>query len=296
MIRELLFILAIVAAFPFVFERRRKAMGEAARRGAPGKSAALSQGITHYQWLGPVRGPIAVAIHGMTTPSTVWAEVAEGLGKIGYRVLVYDLYGRGLSDAPNGPQDAAFFLRQLTDLLANQGVGQDLTIVGYSMGGSIATAFAGTHPERVKRLILLAPTGMGHAEDSATRFIRQVPIVGDWLHLALAGSRLRKRSGAMAGVQATELTRRGYLPAILSSIRGILQDRQEDHHRAIGRTDVPVVALWGDKDDVVPLSGLGNLAQWNRAARQEVIAGAGHGMPFTHAPEVIAVLKDVLRE
>ena len=41
---------------------------------------------------------------------------------------------------------------------------------------------------------------------------------------------------------------------------------------------------------------LGNLAQWNRAARQEVIAGAGHGMPFTHAAAVMAVLKDVLRE
>ena len=296
MIWETLFVLAIVAAVPFVREARRKRIGARERRASPGRSAVLSQGITHYQWLGPVRGPIVVAIHGMTTPSTVWTEVAEGLGSIGYRVLVYDLYGRGLSDAPNGRQDTPFFLRQLTDLLADQGVGQDLTVVGYSLGGAIATAFAGTHPERVKRLILLAPTGMGHAEDGVTRLIRQVPFAGDWLHLALAGVRLRRASGTMAGVQLAELERRGYLPAILSSIRGILQDRQEDHHRAIGRADVPVVALWGDKDDIVPLSGLGNLALWNRAARQEVIAGVGHGMPFTHAPEVIAVLKDVLRE
>ena len=101
---------------------------------------------------------------------------------------------------------------------------------------------------------------MGHAEDGVTRLIRQVPFVGDWLHLALAGVRLRRASGTMAAVQAIELKRRGYLPAILSSIRGILQDRQEDLHRAIGRADVPVVALWGDKDDIVPLSGLGSLS------------------------------------
>ena len=140
MIWELLFVLAIVAAVPFVLEARRKRIGAPERRASPGKSAVLSQGVTHYQWLGPVRGPIVVAIHGMATPSTVWTEVAEGLGSIGYRVLVYDLYGRGLSDAPNGAQDAPFFLRQLTDLLANQGVGQDLTVDDLATDRSLSTA------------------------------------------------------------------------------------------------------------------------------------------------------------
>lgn len=293
-----LILLAIVLALPLVLESRRRQIGAAQRRGTPGKFAVLSQGVTHYQWLGPVRGPVVVAVHGMTTPLPVWTELAEGLGKIGYRVLVYDLYGRGLSDAPKGPQDRPFFLTQLEDLLADQGLGQDLTLIGYSLGGAIATAFAGTHPERVKRLILLAPVGMGHAEAGLARFIRQTPWIGDWLHLALFGPGLRRRIAvtALKPVQLAELARQGFRAAVLASIRGIVQDRLEADHRAIGRADVPVVALWGGKDVIVPLSGLGNLAQWNRAARQEVIAGAGHGMPFTHAPEVMAVLKDVLRE
>ena len=297
---ELLFILATLAALPFVFEIRRNVIGDRERRGTPGKTAELTQGTTYYQWLGPVRGPIAVAIHDTTMPSAVWDEVAEGLGAIGYRVLVYDLYGRGLSDAPKGPQDRAFFIGQLTDLLADQGIGQDLTLIGYGLGGAIATAFAADQTERVKRLIMLAPLGIERTEDGLARFIRQTPLVGDWLFLTMFGGQLRKGVAAapsrIGPEQLEELGRKGFLPAVLSSIRGIGQDRQEADHRAIGRADVPVVALWGQHDIVVPLSGLGTLAQWNRAARQEVIAGAGHGMPYTHAAEVIAVLKDVLRE
>lgn len=297
---ELLFILAILAALPFVFEIRRNVIGDRERRGTPAKTAELSQGTTYYQWLGPVRGPIAVAIHDTTMPSAVWDEVAEGLGAIGYRVLVYDLYGRGLSDAPKGPQDRAFFIGQLTDLLADQGIGQDLTLIGYGLGGAIATAFAADQTERVKRLILLAPLGIERTEDELARFIRQTPLVGDWLFLTMFGGQLRKGVAAapsrIGPAQLEELGHKGFLPAVLSSLRGIGQGRQEADHRAIGRSDVPVVALWGQLDTVVPLAGLGTLAQWNRNARQEVITGAGHGLPYTHAADVMAVLTDVLRE
>jgi pimeloyl-ACP methyl ester carboxylesterase len=296
----ILILIGIVVAFPFVWEARRKPIGEVERHGAPGGFAVLPQGITYYQWLGPVRGPIAVAIHDTTMPSAVWDEIAEGLGAISYRVLVYDLYGRGLSDAPKGAQDRAFHIRQLTDLLADQGLGQDLTLIGYGLGGAIATAFTADHPERVKRLILLAPMGLELKDVGLPRFIRQTPLIGDWLFMTLFGGQLRQTVAAtpsrIGPAQLEELGRKGFLPAVLSSIRGIGQDRQEADHRAIGRADVPVVALWGQVDTVVPLASLGTLAQWNRNARQEVIAGAGHGLPYTHAAEVIAVLKDVLRE
>lgn len=300
MIWLVLILVAALAAFPFIWESRRRPIAAAERHGAPGAFAALPQGITYYQWLGPVRGPIAVAIHDTTMPSAVWDEVADGLGAIGYRVLVYDLYGRGLSDAPKGPQDRGFFIRQLTDLLADQGLGQDLTLIGYGLGGAIATAFTAEQTERVKRLILLAPLGTERTEDGLARFIRQTPLIGDWLFLALFGGQLRQGVAAtpsrIGPAQLEELGRKGFLPAVLSSLRGLGRDRQEADHRVIGRSDVPVVALWSQLDTVVPLSGLGTLAQWNRNARQEVITGAGHGMPYTHAAEVMAVLKDVLRE
>lgn len=297
-----LFLAALIAA-PIVSERLRTPIGKAARKGAPGKFAALGQGITHYRWIGPVRGPVAVMVHGLTTPSIVWDGIAEGMALLGYRVLVYDLYGRGLSDAPAGAQDRGFFLQQLNDLLDDQGLAEDLTLVGYSMGGAIATSFAAANPHRMKRLILLAPSGLQIVEGDFWAFCRKTPVIGDWLHSVLGGFQMRKALTQAAegppkvqAAQVSELSRRGFLPAVLASRRGMLKEVQMQEHQAISRDGIPVVAIWGGHDAVIPVSAMGQLAQWNRAARQEEVKGAGHGLPFTHSDDVCNILRDVLRE
>jgi pimeloyl-ACP methyl ester carboxylesterase len=296
---------AIVATLPQQAEARRLP-AERMRDAAPGRFARLSQGVTHYQWLGPVRGPVVVAIHGLSTPGPVFYAIARGLAGIGYRVLIYDLYGRGYSDAPRGRQDRAFFLTQLQDLLAHQELDADLTLLGYSMGGAIATAFGAAHPGRMKRLILLAPAGVRLREDRLTRFCRTTPVLGDWVHAVIAQRRdrraLRRQLGrdfdieGIIELQLAEYAGRGFLRSVLSSRRHMLAEVQEADHRLLGREGVPVVGIWAETDRVIPLSALGTLTQWNRVVRQEVVPGAGHQIPFTHAQDVTALLAGVLRE
>jgi len=301
-IAAIVFILAIA---PFVSEWMRPAISAKARHATDGEFAHLSQGITHFQWIGPARGPVAVLIHGLTTPSVGLEGIAEGLGTMGYRVLMYDLYGRGLSDAPRGKQDRAFFLQQLSDLLEHEKQSEELTLVGYSMGGAIATAFAAENQHSIKRLILLAGACVDMNESRFSRFCRRTPFLGAWVHGVSARGRIlasiprRSRHQLTQKVlvaQRQELNRRGYLPAVLSSRRGMLSEIQEEDHRLLGHEDVPVVAIWGEKDKAVPISSLGTLAKWNRAARQEVVEGADHGMPYTHDAAVIEALRSALRE
>ena len=66
-------------------------------------------------------------------------------------------------------------------------------------------------------------------------------------------------------------------------------------HRGLGVDGIPVLAIWAEKDEVIPISSVGTLAQWNRTARQEVIEGAGHGMPYTHPDEVVESLRELLQ-
>lgn len=300
----LVIFLVVVAVWPFACEALRAPMNEAARRAAPGEFAQLSQGVTHYRWIGPARGPVAVCIHGLTTPSMVWDAVAQGLARMGFRVLVYDLYGRGYSDRAPGLQDQDFFVRQLDDLLDAQGVGNDITLLGYSMGGAIATVFTARNPARVRRMILLAPAGMGHDLGRLAAFTRDTPVLGDWLMLLryprahMKGTEAeRNLPSEVAGIvdyQQAELGKRGFVPAVLSSLRGILPRPLEEAHRTIGRADIPVLAIWGHDDTVIPLRAMGQLAQWNLTARHEVIEGAGHGLTYTHASAVLdAIQTDV---
>lgn len=300
-----LVLLAIVVAVPFVREALRPKMDDAARKAAPGHFVALSQGVTHYDWIGPARGPVAVCVHGLTTPSPVWRGLAQGLSWMGYRVLIYDLFGRGYSDRPAGPQDQAFFQRQLDDLLDSQGIKDDITLLGYSMGGAIATCFAASQPQRVRQLILLAPAGMITVRRRLLRYIH-IPFVGDWLMLALYPRRHLTETEAeralpdavpeIVDIQQNELRFRGFTPAVLASLRGQASDTLETEHRSVHRAGVPVLAIWGEDDPVIPLKAMGKLAEWSRNARQEVISGARHGLVYTHTDAVIEEMRATLRE
>ena len=294
--------LAVVIAIPLVIEFTRKRVTEDTRRDAPGKFANLSQGVVHYDWLGPTRGPVCVCIHGLTTPSYVWGGLARGLALMGFRILIFDHYGRGHSDRPKAARDDAFYLTELEELLEHETVGGDLTLIGYSMGGAIATLFAANHPDRVRQLILLAPAGMGLVHSRLNRFITQTPLIGDWLMLAFFPRRLRKgiRSEAafktqvenIGDMQQAELNWRGFVPAVLSSLRGVLGHNLKAEHQIIHRSGIPVLAIWGREDTVIPMSSVGVLAEWSRNAHQEVIDGATHALTYTHADQILEIIRD----
>ncbi len=298
----LLALIVLVAVVPFVVERRRATMDENARVDAPGDFAELSQGVTHYQWIGGVRGPVAICVHGLVTPGFVWQPIAERLAGMGYRVLIYDLYGRGYSDRPEGDQDDAFFVQQLEDLVADQQVGDDVTMFGYSMGGVVAAAYAAKHPEQLRQLVLLAPAGFGGFPSGLYRTMGDLPYFGDWLARTVFPRKFRQGSRALsrnhprlkeaAVAQSAQLKWRGFIPAVVSSLRNVLRDPRETEHRKLSRVDVPVLAIWATADDVIPLSGMGNLTQWNRIAVQTQVEGATHLMPLTHPDEVVAAFRD----
>lgn len=302
----LLIIVIILIAAPVIIERRRKPMDTAMRKGAQGHFADLPSGKTHYQWHGPLDGPIAVCVHGLTTPSYVWDALMIGLNRMGYRVLTYDLYGRGYSDRAKGAQDAEFFNRQLEELLEDQEVDGGIMLLGYSMGGAIVTSYGAKHPDMLERLILLAPAGLGVKPSKIQLFITKTPIIGDWIMLVLGGWFLRKDLETEAKTpslvpniydkQRADTYVRGFLPAILSSQRNFLKGDLVKEHKTLAKANIPVAAIWGETDAVIPLSGLGKLAEINNKSRQTMISDAPHSLTYTYPNEVIKAIQEFLRE
>ena len=295
----LLALMAFGIAWPWLGELLRKPV-RTLDAAAPGAFADLSQGRVHYRWSGDPAGPLIVLVHGLTTPLFVWDELEKPLTVRGFRLLSYDLFGRGFSDRPRAVQDAGFFLRQLEELLTDQRVEGAFTLIGYSMGGAIATAYAAKHPSRAERLILLAPAGMGHALGAAERLVRLPGVLAEWLML------LRFPRGFRAGVEAergkpgvpipvvdgqlAQLERRGYLRSVLASLRGILAEDREADHRAIAAAGLPVLAIWGQGDETIPIAAKAVLEGWNPTARHVVLPDGDHALAYTHADEIAALL------
>lgn len=300
----LLLALVLLAAMPLWLEHRRTPVGEAQRRTAPGGFAGLSGGVTHYRWWGREGGPVLVLVHGLNTSSYVFDSLVDELIAQGWRVLTYDLYGRGLSDRPGTRQTRAFFTRQLRELLQDQGVENGFVLAGYSLGGGIATVFASEEPERLKALVLFAPSGFTDAPAPFAEFCRKTPYLGDWVHSVFGGWQMRKRLKAgvtstvpdLGARQIAETETRGFLRSILSTRRHMLTERLAEEHSDLAAVGLPTLAIWGEDDRLVPPRAMAEMVQAHRAARQVTIPGAGHGLVHTHPRDIARAMQEFFWE
>lgn len=113
---------------------------------APGKSDAQTD------------APAVVLLHGFGSSLQTWDIWAQGLAA-SHRVVRIDLPGSGLSppDPANDYRDERS-LQLLNALLDDLGL-SSVSLVGHSMGGRIAWTFAAKFPERINKLVLVAPDG-----------------------------------------------------------------------------------------------------------------------------------------
>ena len=306
LITALLIAIPLIAAAPFFRELFRKPVDHTK---APGKLATLSQGITHYRWFGPEDGPMVVCVHGQTTPSDAYLAIAEKLAAKGYLVLIYDIYGRGYSSDGNGPQTRDFLIRQLEDLLADQGVTGKFAIMGYSMGGIIAPIYTKRHPDRVSSVTLLVPGGFWWAEKFSrmTKIVASHPLIADWVYAVRGSQILRIGIESSMGekidvpgihqIQLDQLNRRGFRRAVSSALtRDTFFGDNQSVHRAIEKAGIPVLGIWGGQDDVIPPQRAEVLSAWNSHARNICVEDAGHGLPYTHSDEVVAAFEEFVKE
>ncbi len=136
-----------------------RVLDDQARLAAPGEFIRLPDGMVHYELKGPADGQPVVLVHGFSVPYYIWDPTFPALAAAGFRVLRYDLFGRGYSDRPDLPYTMDLFVRQLRGLIEALQLKVPLDLVGLSMGGPISAGFTDRHPELVRKLCLLDPAG-----------------------------------------------------------------------------------------------------------------------------------------
>lgn len=104
-----------------------------------------------------------VLLHGFGGNARQWQYQMEAFSDVN-RVLAVDVRGHGQSSAPGpnhpaGGYDMPRLLADLDAILAARQVNQPFVLAGHSFGGAIATDYALAHPERVRRLVLIASAG-----------------------------------------------------------------------------------------------------------------------------------------
>ena len=268
-----------------------KPLNNEARSQAPGDFASLTDGQLHYRLEGPEEGPLVVLVHGFSTPNFIYEQNVEALNAAGLRTLRFDHFGRGWSDRPSGKYDVDFYDRALIELLDHLEIDAPFGLAGLSMGGPIVAEFTARHPDRVDRLVLLVPAGLDLAENSATGLLR-IPIIGDFVWRMIGKNALlgdpqydesaRAPEDRLQGDVAEQFEYRGYLQALLSSFRHMPMAGREETFERVAATGIPVLAIYGAKDETVLISSAERLQALIPEADVRVLDEGEHGLNYQH--------------
>jgi len=277
------------------FRSEPRILDDAARAAAPGQFVQLPDGRTHYELAGPPGAQTVVLVHGFSVPYYIWDPTFAGLAGAGFRVLRYDLFGRGFSDRPDANYNGDLYDRQLAGLLDALDIRVPVDVAGLSMGGPIVAHFTDRHPERVRRLMLIDPAGFPPKQPLAASLIR-APLLGEWLMdrfgelvLVKGLNKDLKDPTRFPGYQdryRALMPYAGFKRALLSTLRSGFLSRAADAYRRVGQQGKPVLLIWGREDRVIPFATSEKVIAAIPHAEFHAIADAGH-VPHLERPDVV---------
>jgi len=244
----------------------------------------------HVRDTGEQQAEAVVLVHGLGSSLHTWDDWSQALEQH-FRVIRLDLPGSGLSPPDrNTDYSDTRSIELLLALMDQRGI-ERASFVGNSIGGRIAWSLAAAHPERVSKLVLVAPDGF---ESPGYEYGKpaKVPTLLQAMRYVLPKSMLRSNI-AIAYADPTALSDatldRYYELMLGPGTRTALLARMEqtvlsNPQPLLERITSPVLLLWGEADAMIPIA---NAADYQAALPQSELVrlpGLGH-VPQEEAPD-----------
>jgi pimeloyl-ACP methyl ester carboxylesterase len=261
--------------------------------GATSKFATIYGARIHYVEAGS--GPVVILLHGLGADVSSWAATVGPLSQK-YRVIAPDQVGFGRSDKPMINYRIATLVDFLDAFYKELKI-EKASLVGNSLGGWTAAAFAIAHPEKVERLALVDAAGFRITQGFDSR-------VASWLNPSTLDDTKQILSLIFYNKQAfvndvtagAFFTRKvmandGYTVQrfIDAAMRGddVLDDR-------LSRVKQPTLIIWGREDLLTPLAMGERFKKEIAGSQLLVIEKCGHVPQLEKATEFNAALMKFL--
>jgi len=243
--------------------------------------------------------PTILLVHGMGHwTQAAWDFVAAALAGT-HRVIAFDLPGFGDSEKPNIAYSLAFYTATLRGLVENLQLDR-FALVGHSLGGLIAAAYAAAHPAQVRLLGLIDPAGFLRTPTLVLKIAGSRPVT--WLLQAVRPSRgFVRRTFASAvfdprtippdyherafALSQDRSVTRAFTSVYANSMRTFIS--LDAVHACLTTYAGPVTIIWGRDDKFVPVSGLAAARHVYPQADVLEIANCGH-CPNMEFPALVA--------
>jgi pimeloyl-ACP methyl ester carboxylesterase len=254
-------------------------------------------------------GEVLLLIHGMAGSSDSWRSVLPQLSKK-FRVIAPDLLGHGESAKPRSDYSLGAFAVWLRDLLDELGVSQ-ANVVGHSLGGGVAMQFVYQHPDYVKRLVLISSGGLGPDVGWILRLLsapgaelilpiiapKPVLTVGNKLRSWLRAGGIHSPRGAEIWSAYSSLSDPDTRQSFLRTLRSVVDYRGQAVsalNRLGLREELPIMAIWGERDNIIPVDHAHAAHEARTDARLELLPDVGHFAQVEAPNEVVELIEDFI--
>jgi pimeloyl-ACP methyl ester carboxylesterase len=254
----------------------------------------------HLRDTGPRTASALILLHGFGASLHTWDAWAKLLDS-DFRVIRIDLPGFGLTGPdPSGDYSDTRFMAILTGLMDQLGLPK-ATIIGHSMGGRLAWRFAADHPERVEKLVLMAPDGFA-SPGLEYGIPPKLPLLMQVLPYVLPMPLLRATLAPAYGNKAamTDAVVEAYRDMMLApGVRRAILARMAqtvlvDPAPLLRRIQAPTLLLWGEQDAMVPHSNAADYLRDLPHAQLVSFPGLGHLTQEDAPAETVAALRRFL--
>ncbi|MGH8951264.1 MAG: alpha/beta fold hydrolase [Acidimicrobiia bacterium] len=292
LLRRILVVLVVWRAFaPTVSPRFRPPQQH------PWRSAGRTVFVGDQEFVvreaGPEGAPLLLLIHGLAGSSLAeWYHIGPALAEK-YRVIMVDHRSHGLAPLARDRFEVEDLADDMAGVLDAIGVGQ-VSVVGYSMGGAIAQAFAHRHPRRVDRLTLIATFTHHPQPHRALRALGAV-LARAWERLTGLGtpevrSLYLRFTGAVEERHARWLWEETHRRDVDAGAQATLALLRFDSRPWIGRIEAETLVVIPTMDELVPPAWQYELAGALRNAKVVELVGVRHEAPWTHPDRVVEVI------
>ena len=252
---------------------------------------------------------VLLLIHGMAGSAQTWRAVLPQLAKK-YRVIAPDLLGHGQSSKPRTDYSLGAFAVGLRDLLDELGV-ESATVVGQSLGGGVAMQFLYQHPDYCRRLVLISSGGLGPDVGLILRLLAApgaefvMPVIapspvlraGNAVKSWLSSAGLRSPRGAEMWSAYSSFGDGETRQAFLRTLRSVVDYRGQAVsalNRLNLREGLPILAIWGEQDNIIPVDHAYAALEARPDCRLEVLPGVGHFAQVEAPDKVIDLLEEFI--
>ena len=263
----ILFLIFILLLSAFLFlNLEKKELDDQIRSSLKGSTANLSDGSVYFNYSESSEGPIVILVHGFSTPSYIWGPTFDFLDEKGYRVLSYDLYGRGYSDRPDTDYTLKLYVRQLRELILELDLGDEkINILGLSLGGPIAAAYTNNYPNDIQTITLIDPYTLPATKKEI--FPLNIPFIGEYITTVYLVPFMLPNSqkGDFYNPELfpdwvdryrDQLQYKGFRKAILSTIRNMVNISGIREYELLDQLDIPILLIWGKEDKSILLEDI----------------------------------------